>query len=50
MRLFTQHVVRGDFWVPAYVNYDWRLLILKTEVGGKQGHALGKNEAPRITS
>ena len=49
MRLFTQHVVRGDYWVPtncsltinggvasliAWLDHSYQ----KTEVGGKQGH------------
>ena len=50
MKLFTQHVVRGDYWVPTNcsltVNDGVASLIAwldhscqKTEVGGKQGHA-----------
>ena len=50
MKLFTQHVVRGDYWVPTNcsltVNGGVASLIAwldhscqKTEVGGKQGHA-----------
>ena len=50
MRLFTQHVVRGDYWVPTNcsltVNGGVASLIVwldhscqKTEVEGKQGHA-----------
>ena len=50
MKLFTQHVVRGDYWVPTNcsltVNGGVAGLIAwldhscqKTEVGGKQGHA-----------
>ena len=48
--LFTQHVVRGDYWAPTNcsltVNGGVASLIAwldhscqKTEVGGKQGHA-----------
>ena len=29
VRLFTQHIVRGDFWLPAYVNYGWGPLTSK---------------------
>ena len=50
VKLFTQHVVRGDYWVPTNcsltVNGGVASLIAwldhscqKTEVGGKQGHA-----------
>ena len=50
MKLFTQHVVRGDYWVPTNcsltVNGGVASLIAwldhscqKTEIGGKQGHA-----------
>ena len=50
MKPFTQHVVRGDYWVPTncslIVNGGVASLIAwldhscqKTEVGGKQGHA-----------
>ena len=50
MKLFTQHVVRGDYWVPTNcsltVNGGVASLIAwldhscqKIEVGGKQGHA-----------
>ena len=50
MKLFTQHVVRGDYWVPPMcsltVNGKVASLIAwldhscqKTEVGSKQGHA-----------
>ena len=50
MKLFTQPVVRGDYWVPTNcnltVNGGVASLIAsldhscqKTEVGGKQGHA-----------
>ena len=50
VKLFTQHVVRGDYWVPtnssltvnggvasfiAWLDHSCQ----KTEVGGKQGHA-----------
>ena len=51
MKAFTQHVVRGDYWAPTNcsltVNDGVASLIAwldhscqKTEVGGKQGHAL----------
>ena len=50
MKLFTQHVVRGDYWIPTNcsltVNGGVASLIAwldhscqKTEVGGKQGQA-----------
>ena len=50
MKLFTQHVVRGDCWIPTNcsltVNGGIASLIAwldhscqKTEVGSKQGHA-----------
>ena len=50
VKLFTQHVVRGDYWVPTNcsltVNGGVASLIAwldhscqKTEVGGKQEHA-----------
>ena len=50
VKLFTQHVVRGDYWVPTNysltVNGGVASLIAwldhscqKNEVGGKQGHA-----------
>ena len=50
MKLFTQHVVRSDYWVPTNcsltVNGEVANLITwldhsrqKTEVGDKQGHA-----------
>ena len=50
MKLFTQHAVRGNFWVPtncsltvnggvasliAWLDHSWQ----KNEVEGKQGHA-----------
>ena len=50
LKLFTQYVVRGDYWVPAYcsltvdsgvasliawLDHSWQ----KSEVGGKQEHA-----------
>ena len=48
MKLFTQHVVRGDCWVPT-VNGGVASLIAwldhscqKTEVGDNQGHASGR--------
>ena len=50
VKLFTQHVVRGDYWVPTNcsltVNGGVASLIAwldhscqKTELGSKQGHA-----------
>ena len=50
MKLFTQHVLRGDYWVPtncslivnggvASINAWLDHLCLKADVKGKEGHA-----------